>query len=216
MEHYKEAYFSLQMAERVNHKGIITRLQKRKLDDQTTENIKHRLNLSNSKRAQRLEDMKDATDGFVDSKQADGDGLSDGVGGDTATGNEERTRSITVSQELPTPDPLQITDEMWMDILDPIKKMDNFWSIWNQIKTKYSHNKLVSRYQFRIKAADSHNIRDIKDWVRLSFDHFDKPSKLTVSVSYILRNRKTGEFRFFYQVCNSRIIHVSYYLVIIM
>ena len=125
------------MAERVNHKGIITRLQKCKLDDQTTQNIKHHLNLLNSKRAQRLEEMEDATDGFVDSKQADGGGLSDGVGGNTATVNEERTRSITVSQELPTPDPLQITDEMWMDILDPIKKK---WIIFGRygIRSKLS------------------------------------------------------------------------------
>ena len=119
--------------------------------------------------------------------------------------------STTLAQEapiaklrstLPTADPpfYSIDDSIRLEILDPIKELKDFAIVWDQIKTKYTHYKLSSSYQFRIPAEDSHRMKDIRDWIRLSYDHFGKPSKLTVYVSYLLRNRKSNEFRFFYQV----------------
>ena len=102
---------------------------------------------------------------------------------------------------LPPPDPtFDLSDDIRLDILDPIKQMDRFWWIWDRIRTKYTFNKLTSTYQMRIPAVDSHKIKDIKDWIRLTYDHFANPAKLTVFVSYLLQNRKTKEYRFFYQV----------------
>ena len=103
---------------------------------------------------------------------------------------------------LPPPDPsFDISDDIRLEILDPIKQMDKFrWMIWEQIKTKYTRNKLSCEYRMRIPNSDSHNMTYVKDWIQLTYDHFGNPAKLTVKVSYLVKHRITGEYRFFCQV----------------
>ena len=107
---------------------------------------------------------------------------------------------------LPPQDPLKVNSKIRAEILPEIRDQDDFVRVWDHLRTKYTRRPLSNTYQFRIPAAESHTLADIKEFVLLSYNHFNRPCKLTVQASYVLYNRRTDEHKFYYQSENTVIL----------
>lgn len=196
------------MAERVNHRGVITRLA-----------IKRRLGISPAihappkrRRGRRgasptktpSKDMVSSKVESVIERSTNGQKIeidpNDEDGGFIIDERMDVEEDELLLDALPPEDPWKLTQQMKDEILPEVLNHPDFYWIWEKIRTKYRVNKLGTLYQFRIPALDSHTMTDVKSYIRTAFDHFGKPAKMSVHCSYLIHNRDTDEYRFFWQV----------------
>ena len=117
------------------------------------------------------------------------------------TGLQDNIREVDLMHRetlLPAEDPEEPTVQIFSEIMDEVKSQSNFPWCYEQMRTKFVFKKIINTYQYRIKQEDRMYLQDLADWIRLSFQHYGRPAKIQVLMSYVLINRITDESRYFY------------------
>lgn len=114
---------------------------------------------------------------------------------------------------LPDMDPDRISEKIRSELLMAVKDAEHEDSkrIWNRIRTRYRHHRIMSHYQIRIKRRDSNHLNMIKNWCLAAFVDFgggvSKPCKVQIMLAYVLHDRNTEEERLFYASENTTVFH---------
>ena len=113
---------------------------------------------------------------------------------ETVTASERVEVSQSIEEDSPIPpESVPLFDDVSDDLQRVVRKH------WSSIRTRISHGRIQSRYNIRMEDV---NTMYMEDTLRRIFWDQTKRFKINMSYAFILRNKVTGEYRYFHSSNN--------------
>ena len=100
---------------------------------------------------------------------------------------------VTDEDPIEPPDRLPITDNLSTELLDVVRNH------WSTIRTRVSRGPLQCRYDYRLTTLDK---TVLEPPLKIMFQEQTNAFKINLNYGFVLRNKKTGQYKYYHSSCN--------------